>query len=243
MKTSHRVPGGPSQAVRILALTGPLLFALSGCAVEGDALYPSESGGNSATGGTTADSGTGGSGPSGPGWDVIGPTMVAKCGGCHGSPPSLGAPFPLMAYADGVAHADRSLKRIEQGTMPPPNRGDEAYTAQETDLLRAWIAAGTPEVGAPAMPDGGVGDAAAAGPTWADVEAIYAAKCNDCHGSPPSQGAPYPLDTYDNAVAHADRSLKRIQSGSMPPPNRGFEQVTADEEALISAWIDAGHPR
>jgi hypothetical protein len=51
--------------------------------------------------------------------------IVAKCGRCHGEPPTHGAPFSVISYAElgevdakGVSRRERMAQAIERGDMP-----------------------------------------------------------------------------------------------------------------------------
>jgi cytochrome c553 len=118
--------------------------------------------------GATSASGSSGSGAidakaSGLPCDVV--LLLEKyCTGCHGNPPSGGAPESLVSYADltaasktvpGQSVAEVSLARIQNGTMPPkPAQGP---SASETAALQAWIAAGTHQDGCAIAIDAGSG--------------------------------------------------------------------------------------
>lgn len=48
--------------------------------------------------------------------------------------------FDLWDYQDACGHAGEILERIEDGSMPC----DMAWPEEQIELLRRWIAAGTP---------------------------------------------------------------------------------------------------
>lgn len=182
-------------------------------------------------GGSGGAGGGAGGAPATPAWADVEPIMVEKCGACHGTPLSGGAPFPLIAYADAAMYAERSAIRAKFRTMPPA--GSPPLTDAEIAVLQAWSEAGAPEtVEAPPAP---VAD-------WTTIEPIMVARCGACHGATPSQGAPFPLIDYANAAMYAERSAIRAEFGTMPPPGLGFDPCTADEKALLRAWADAGAP-
>jgi len=73
------------------------------------------------------------------------------CAACHSSPPSGGAPEPLLKYADLIATAKLdpsqktgalSLTYIQNGTMPP--KPLPAPSAAELAPLQSWVNAGMP---------------------------------------------------------------------------------------------------
>jgi len=84
------------------------------------------------------------------------------CAGCHSSPPSGGAPEPLLKYADLMATAKLdpsqklgalSLAYIQNGTMPPKPLATP--TAAELAPLQTWVNAGMPMSGCSTAVDAG----------------------------------------------------------------------------------------
>lgn len=81
-----------------------------------------------------------------------------------------------------------------------------------------------------------------------DVQNVLQARCNQCHSSPPTGGAPRYLrldslsdvDGVEGAVSQANRSLSRAEGGTMPPP--AFGRMTEDEVDVLSRWVAAGTP-
>lgn len=78
-----------------------------------------------------------------------------------------------------------------------------------------------------------------------DVQAILQARCWSCHGSPPSQGAPFPLLTQEHFLAPyagstvRERAIGALESNFMPlngPP------LGAADKAVMFEWLDAGVP-
>lgn len=89
---------------------------------------------------------------------------------------------------------------------------------------------------------------------FCDAFAIIREKCVRCHGSPPSHGAPFSLDSYDatqvpsrdGKTIRADRMGQVIASGFMPlkslrldPP---VEPLSCEEKATILEWVARGAP-
>jgi mono/diheme cytochrome c family protein len=83
---------------------------------------------------------------------------------------------------------------------------------------------------------------------WQDVAPIYNTRCVRCH----QEGgiAPFRLDDYAEAKAHAQAELAQVSAGTMPPyfmVNDGscesFQDevsLSASEKATIKAWVDNG---
>ena len=168
-----------------LALSIPLLVALTGCVGQ---IGASEAGagtggtgtsgsgtGGSATGGSGfGGSGTGGSGTGGSGGGAVTgdlPCDVAallstKCVSCHGSIPAGGAPMSLLSYTDLTAPAKTdptktnavvAVARMMSTTSPMPPAGLPAATPAEIASLQNWISAGYPTTGCATGIDAGTG--------------------------------------------------------------------------------------
>lgn len=64
------------------------------------------------------------------------------CNTCHASPPTGGAPFPLLTYEQAFPFLDRFRVRIlERKDMPPGGVQDE----KDLTLIREWIDLGGPQ--------------------------------------------------------------------------------------------------
>ena len=80
------------------------------------------------------------------------------------------------------------------------------------------------------------------------AKSVIDARCATCHQ--PGDIGPFPLTTYDEVSAFAGAVRASIVSGTMPPwqPSDDCNTYTndidlsADEEALLLAWLDAGAP-
>lgn len=99
-------------------------------------------------------------------------------------------------------------------------------------------------------PGGGGNPACGEAPTWnRDVAPLVAERCMPCHADPP-QGAPVPLTRYAHTRAIAPSSgvevsramADRVSSDEFPMPPSPHERLSAEEQALIAAWADAGAP-
>lgn len=90
--------------------------------------------------------------------------------------------------------------------------------------------------------------------TWyGDVGALVRTKCAGCHR--PGGIAPFSLYDYADAVEAMGPMLEAIDAGRMPPffandppdckprhPWRDDPRLTAEQRALLHAWVDAGAP-
>lgn len=77
--------------------------------------------------------------------------VETRCGSCHGNPTAPGVPVSLNSLlalrapspVAGRTYLDRSLARMESGTMPPPPAAPPSE--EELALLRQWRDDGAPE--------------------------------------------------------------------------------------------------
>lgn len=90
--------------------------------------------------------------------------------------------------------------------------------------------------------DSAVDDGVEATVTYSnDIEPIISANCLSCHSSPPRNGAPFSLVTFDQVRARSSAVLRTVslqtgEPGAMPPAAR-IPQSSID---LIALWIDEG---
>jgi hypothetical protein len=98
--------------------------------------------------------------------------------------------------------------------------------------------------------DGGRGSTGATG-LPCEVQEVLAAGCGDCHGDPPRWGAPMALvtweDTQQPAVSDPGKAVhelmkERLHDTEDPMPPARFDDMTADEKAVLDAWLDEGAP-
>jgi hypothetical protein len=113
----------------------------------------------------TSDDGGDDDPPTGPTWyGEVAPLLAEHCMGCHREG-GVG-PFSMESYDVAAPIAPMMLEAVETGVMPPwdaessdecaPRHGwkdDTRLTATEIQLLRDWIAAGTPAGAAAEIPD------------------------------------------------------------------------------------------
>jgi mono/diheme cytochrome c family protein len=82
-----------------------------------------------------------------------------------------------------------------------------------------------------------------------ELRATLADHCQTCHGAKPSNGAPFPLVTYQDlsrkngdGVVIAARVLERIKSTTRPMPPSPASPLTAAEIAAFESWTAQGAP-
>ncbi len=89
-------------------------------------------------------------------------------------------------------------------------------------------------------------------PTFSrEISPILASQCAPCHRS--DGVAPFPLETYEDAQAHAGAIAAAVESGKMPPWPAVVDDdcptledargLTPDQIDLITRWVDGGAPR
>lgn len=94
---------------------------------------------------------------------------------------------------------------------------------------------------------GGAGAAASGLPC--DLAMLLQSRCDSCHGSTPSQGAPTSLVTWadleapsvsDPTKKNAEVALARMQSAKQPMPPKPAAPATPAEIAILQSWIAGG---
>lgn len=70
------------------------------------------------------------------------------------------------------------------------------------------------------------------------IRSIINNNCTQCHGSTPSNGAPFSLTTYDAVKGRVDRIIARTNSASNPMPPAG--QISLSLREMIQQWKDDG---
>ena len=152
-----------------------------------------------------------------------------KCAGCHSATAKPPRKPYYTSYDLSVAATPSGISEITSGSMPPKNAAVK-LAAGDLAAIKAWAAGGYPKGTPPPPPT------AATKATYGDsVAALLKARCTGCHMA----GATAPnLASYDLAKLGADRSLVRIEAGTMPPAGK-----LADAEiVLFKAWVTAGEP-
>lgn len=101
------------------------------------------------------------------------------------------------------------------------------------------------DAGQPPVPDGGFSHDGLP----CDVAALLSARCNTCHSSPPTQGAPVSLLSYSDLMApslhdttknEAQVSLQRMQATNSPMPPG--VHLPGSEIAVLQGWLNGGAP-
>ena len=71
--------------------------------------------------------------------------MTANCTGCHGDPPTQGAPMSLTTYNDvrGAVETRNLLARINSTTNPMPPTG--LMPSNTRQIIEDWVDLGMPE--------------------------------------------------------------------------------------------------
>ncbi len=70
------------------------------------------------------------------------------------------------------------------------------------------------------------------------VSAIMMDNCTRCHGIPLTNGAPFPLLTFDQVNNRRDRIISRMNNAANPMPPTGL--LSNSVRAQVQQWIDMG---
>jgi hypothetical protein len=138
------------------------------------------------------------------------------------------------ADADAAATTDAAANS-DADTITDAAANSDADTSPDADA--------NPD--AEAIPD------AEAPTAWCSVQAILAAKCQRCHGSPATHGAPFPLVDYADTQAldrkgraRFERIAVAVEQGTMPaeyiklkPP---VEPLQDEERMIVLSWCAQG---
>lgn len=88
---------------------------------------------------------------------------------------------------------------------------------------------------------------------WCEARAVLVRSCQRCHGEEPSNGAPFPLVTYEDTQASNKKGKARFQtiaqvveSELMPPTYLELDPPVAAlksaDRKLLLAWCEQGAP-
>jgi hypothetical protein len=128
----------------LISLAGGVALASACGAVNADAPGTGPDGGT----GTPVDPGGAGVIPC-----AVDKVLAANCRSCHGSPPTYGAPMPLVTLADLHAAAATSSsrkvyelvpERIADDIKPMPQPPNARLSAADRATLSQWAAVGAP---------------------------------------------------------------------------------------------------
>ena len=88
--------------------------------------------------------------------------------------------------------------------------------------------------------------------SWCSVQAVFALKCQRCHASPASHGAPFALVSYDDTQVldrkgrtRFERITNVVEEQSMPPATNSkleppVEPLRDEERATLLSWCAQG---
>ncbi|MDX2053706.1 MAG: hypothetical protein SFV15_14995 [Polyangiaceae bacterium] len=85
-----------------------------------------------------------------------------------------------------------------------------------------------------------------------DVDVVLKHKCRRCHTTPPANGAPFPLLTWEDTQKLRYQSPiwkfigSTVKSGFMPyriPLDPPVERLTENEKKILLDWVQMGAPR
>jgi uncharacterized membrane protein len=179
-----------------------------------------------------------------------------------------------------MTEAQVALQRMQSTTSPMPPSPTPAATSAQITMMQNWIKSGYPYgscgvggsggsggggggsgvggsgSGGTSQPgsggSGGVADAGVPGGTLpCDVQTLLVNRCDSCHGTTPSGGAPRSLATYSDltkpdlsntAMTEAQTALQRMQSTTSPMPPSPASRATSAEIATMQNWINSGYP-
>ncbi len=191
------------------------------------------------------------------------PLLQAKCVKCHGATNPKGE-LNLASISGlrrggesgsvikpGSAKESALFEKLTSGEMPPDEA--DALTAEQIEVVRAWIDSGAKSAGDSGDPSKSVNLV-----TQHDVIPIFLRRCIVCHGAHRQEGG---LDLRGretmlrggksgSALVLKDPEhsllLQRIRAGEMPPADRLVESsvkpVEPSELDTLARWISAGAP-
>ena len=177
-----------------------------------------------------------------------------------------------------ITEAQAALQRIQNQQSPMPPSSWPAPTSAEITPLQNWISSDYPTGscgsttqaggssgvagGSPGSSAGGAGGSNQGGSGGTggstsssglpcDVQTLLVNRCDSCHGTTPSNGAPRSLVTYANltnldpanpALTEAQVALQRMQSTTSPMPPVPASPATSAEIATLQDWINGSYP-
>ena len=72
------------------------------------------------------------------------------------------------------------------------------------------------------------------------VRAVLKARCQSCHGDPPSNLAPMSLLTWSAVSMYADAIQEKLDGDLMPPP--GAPDLSPDQQDTLLVYVSLGAP-
>ncbi len=182
--------------------------------------------------------------------NILQNALGPNCLGCHSSPRNA-AGINLETYENVFTHKAEVMGAVQSGSMPR----SRPMPATQKALLLAWIESGAPKdapaAGSqPQIPKTPQPPQTPQNPNEMDpskpanltfpnvLKNVIQTACFSCHATP-SNAAGVNLETYENVFANRASIASAIQSGFMPR-NRSF---SAEQRALILAWLESGAPR
>lgn len=142
----------------------------------------------------------------------------------------------------GTLFIDKKLSVARGYTL---KLGDKDYlaTATQIELGKDTLTADKFAFSAPAGAQKAEVVASTGGAKYADVQAIMNASCMPCHSANGRRGG-YDLSTYEGILAGVtpgnsagSRIYQSVKTGRMP---RNRPPLSAEQQATIASWIDAG---
>src|SRR3974390_2721411 len=203
---------------------------------------------------------------------AIAAILESECLGCHGPIPANGAqdrldspPAPLSPPRSqpSISYAQLALERMQSTTSPMPPAPYARATSTQIDQWSTWVSGGTQagscvpngqDGGLPPLGDGGTGgpsDSGVSGDLSCGVAQTLGSYCTLCHGSPPSNGAPFSLSSRSALMSISptypgqtlgERSVVRMESTTQPMPPPPYAPVPAADVTDFSSWVSSGMP-
>ncbi len=196
--------------------------------------------------------------------------LAADCLLCHGPVPRNGAPNRLdnlaalqaSSYSQPAkSNAALALERIQSTSSPMPPVPYSRATTTQIATFSAWVTGGMAagsctapvDAGSPPISDAGVPATDGGVPTDlpCGVAQTLGTYCTACHSSPPTNGAPFALNsrtalqsmspTYAGQTL-AQRALARMQSTASPMPPAPYAGVPAAAVSEFSTWVSSNMP-
>lgn len=180
---------------------------------------------------------------------LTGPLLLA-CQGVVTAPPTQIADTP--APVGGTSAAGTGTTTVPgSGGTGGTNAGDTGATGGTASGSGGSGGTSTASGGSSAA-GGATTDISGTGP-FCDLQVLLRNKCWACHSSPPAlRSVPMALVSYGDLMAPApsdpqksaiEMSMERMQDTAAPMPPAPAAPATADDLAVVQAWMDAGMPQ